>query len=63
MLVMGYYNLCLPHESLRVALPQPTPTKGNGSPKKWVSRTPAMAAGITDNAWMMRKLLMMRVPP
>ena len=40
-LVMGYYNFCLPHLSLRKALSKPMPTKGNGSPKKWVSRTPA----------------------
>jgi len=32
--VMGYYNLCLPHLSLREALSRPIPTKGNGSPKK-----------------------------
>jgi IS1 family transposase len=30
-LVMGYYDLCLPHESLREALPRPEPTKGSGS--------------------------------
>ena len=34
LLVMGYYNLCLPHLSLREALSRPIPTKGNGSPKK-----------------------------
>ena len=34
-LVMGYYNLCLPHTSLRAALVQPMPTKGSGSAKKW----------------------------
>jgi len=32
-LVVGYYNLCLPHASLREPLRQPIPTKGNGSPK------------------------------
>jgi len=62
-LVMGYYNLCLPHLSLRQALPSPIPTKGNGSPKKWIPRTPAMAAGITDHAWTMDELLLFRVPP
>jgi IS1 family transposase len=49
MLVMGYYNLCLPHASLREALSQPVPTKGNGSPKKWRPRTPAMVAGLTNH--------------
>jgi IS1 family transposase len=62
-LVMGYYNLCLPHLSLREALSKPMPTKGNGSPKKWVLRTPAMAAGITDHVWTMNEFLLFRVPP
>jgi IS1 family transposase/transposase-like protein len=62
-LVMGYYNFCLAHLSLREALPEPTPTKGNGSPKKWMPRTPAMAAGITDHVWTMGEFLLFRVPP
>jgi IS1 family transposase/transposase-like protein len=62
-LVMGYYNLCLPHLSLREALPQPVPTKGNGSPKKWLPRTPAMAAGLTDHVWTIGEFLLFRVPP
>jgi IS1 family transposase len=63
MLVMGYYNLCLPHLSLRQALPSPIPTKGNGSPKKWIPRTPAMAGDITDHIWSMEEFLLFRVPP
>jgi IS1 family transposase len=62
-LVMGYYNLCLPHLSRRQALSKPRPTKGNGSPKKWMPRTPAMAAGITDRVWTMGEFLLFRVPP
>jgi hypothetical protein len=62
MLVMGYYNLCLPHLSLRQALPSPIPTKGSGSPKKWMPRTPAMAGGITDHVWSMEEFLLFRVP-
>ena len=62
-LVMGYYNLCLPHLSLREALSRPIPTKGNGSPKKWMLRTPAVAAGITDHMWTMGEFLLFRVPP
>jgi hypothetical protein len=62
-LLMGYYNLCLPHQSLRDALPRPVPAKGSGSPKKWRSRTPAMAAGITDHVWTMGEFLLFRVPP
>jgi hypothetical protein len=59
----GYYNLCLPPIALRVSLPEPVPTKGNGSPKKWQPRTPAMAAGITDHVWTLEELLLFRVPP
>lgn len=44
-----YCNFCLPHSSLRRKLPEPIPTKGTGSPKKWEQRTPAMAEGITDH--------------
>src|SRR5437667_84725 len=39
-----YYNFCLPHASLRQPLPQPEPTHGSGSVKRWQPRTPAMAA-------------------
>ena len=62
-LTRTYYNFCLPHLSLRLQLPEPLPTKGNGSPKLWRSRTPAMAAGITDHVWTMQELLLFRVPP
>ncbi len=62
-LVMCYYNLCLPHLSLREALSKPMPTKGSGSPKKWSPRTPAMAAGITDHVWTIGEFLLFRVPP
>jgi hypothetical protein len=51
------------HLSLREALPKPIPTKGNGSPKKWMLRTPAMAAGLTDHVWTMGEFLLFRVPP
>ena len=63
MLVIGYYNLCLPHASLREAQPQPIHTKGNGSPKKWRPRTPAMAADLTDHVWSVEEFLLFRVPP
>lgn len=59
----AYYNFCLPHSALRLPLPGPLPTKGNGSPKKWQQRTPAMAAGSTDRIWHMEQLLLFRVPP
>jgi IS1 family transposase len=59
----GYYNFCLPHLSLREALLHPIPTKGQGSPKLWRPRTPAMAAGLTDHVWTMREWLLVRTPP
>jgi len=58
-----YHNFCLPHTSLRQPLPQPVPTKGTGSAKQWQSRTPAMAAGLTDHVWTLREGLLFRVPP
>jgi IS1 family transposase len=62
-LCRAYYNFCLPHASLRLPLPEPQPTKGNGSPKKWQQRSPAMAADLTDHIWRMEELLLFRPPP
>ena len=53
----------LPHDSLSQRLSEPQPTRGSGSPKKWQSVTPAMAAGLTDHVWTMEELLSYRVPP
>jgi hypothetical protein len=58
-----YYNFCLPHASLRQLLPQPEPTHGSGSAKRWQPQTPAMAAGLTDHVWTLREVLLFRVPP
>jgi hypothetical protein len=58
-----YYNFCLPHLTLRLALPQPRPTKGSGSPQRWQNRTPARAAGLTHHLWTVQELLLYRVPP
>jgi IS1 family transposase len=62
-LYQTYYNFCLPHASLRQPLPQPEPTNGNGSAKRWQPRTPAMAACLTDHVWTLREVLLFRVPP
>jgi hypothetical protein len=62
-LYQTYYNFCLPHASLRLALPQPEPTKGTGSASQWRPGTPAMAAGLTDRVWSLREVLLFRVPP
>jgi hypothetical protein len=58
-----YYNFCLPHVSLRQALPYPEPTHGGGAAKQWQPCTPAMAAGLTDHVWTLREVLGFRVPP
>jgi IS1 family transposase len=58
-----YDNFCLPHTSLRQPLPLPAPTYGSGSAKQWRPCTPAMAAGLTDQVWSLREVLLFRVPP
>ena len=51
------YNLCQNHKSLRLRL-------WVGSQGfRWVQRTPAMAAGLTDHQWSMKELWSYRVPP
>jgi hypothetical protein len=45
-----YYNLVRPHKSLRLRV-QNVPTQ------KWVPRTPAMAAKLTDHIWTVKELL------
>jgi len=57
-----YHNFCVPHTSLRQALPRPEPTNGTDSAKRWHPQTPAMATGLTDQVWMLREVLMFRVP-
>jgi IS1 family transposase len=61
-LAVAYYHLVRPHRGLRQRLPEPIPTKGNGSPKKWDKRTPAMSAELTDHIWSIQELLTFRVP-
>jgi IS1 family transposase len=62
-LFQTYHNFCLPHASLRQPLPQPVPTNGTGSAKRWQPQTPAMAAGLTDHVWSLREVLLFRIPP
>ncbi len=63
-LAFAYYHFVVPHRGLRQRLDRPQPTNGpNGSPKKWLERTPAMSAGLTDHIWTMDELLSLRVPP
>jgi len=62
-LFQTYHNFILPHASLRQALTEPVATNRGGSARVWRSRTPAMAAGLTDRVWSLREVLMFRVPP
>jgi hypothetical protein len=45
-----YYNLVRPHKSLRVLV-------ADAAPQKWLPRTPAMAAQLTDHIWTVKELL------
>lgn len=57
MYLMGsVYNFCTYHKSLRVPIYLP------GNRRRWISRTPAIAAGITDHLWTVEELLSFRVP-
>ena len=58
-----YCNYVLPHASLRQPLPIAEPTHGTGSARLWQPGTPAMAAGVTDHMWTLKKVLFYRVPP
>ena len=46
----SYYNLVRPHKSLRL-LAQDT------SERRWIRRTPAMTAKLTDHIWTVKELL------
>lgn len=56
-LVGTLYNFCDVHHSLRIKL-----YVGRWG-YRWVQRTPAMAAGLTDHRWSYRELFSCRVPP
>lgn len=51
------YNFCREHGSLRIRLDVQIPTRGGGTPKRWIRRTPAMAAGITNHRWTMEEAM------
>ena len=55
-LVGTAYNFCWAHRSLRQGAPA-------GSGRKWHERTPAMAAGLTDQLWSLPEVLRYQVPP
>ena len=51
------YNFCTEHRSLSVAL---LVVGKRGEQRRWVGRTPAMAASLTDHCWSVRELLTYR---
>ena len=58
MFIVGcFYNFCDNHHSLRLKL-----SVGRRS-FRWVQRTPAMAAGLTDHRWSVSELFFFKVPP
>ena len=50
------YNFCTPHRSLRRVWYLPN------NQRRWVERTPAMAANITEQVWTVEQLLSYQVP-
>jgi transposase-like protein len=51
------YNFCWPHRSLRRRRTAADPPGG-----RWLPRTPAQAAGLTDHTWSLHELLTAPVP-
>ena len=57
-----YYHFARYHESLRVPYAVPIPRKGKQLPKRFRSRTPAMAAGLTNHRWSVLELISYPLP-
>jgi hypothetical protein len=53
----AYYHFCRPHQGLRTKLDIPQARRGRQTPRGYQSRTPAMAAGLTDHVWSVEELL------
>lgn len=56
-LIGTVYNFCTYHRSLRVELVLPGKNR-----RRWLKRTPAIAAGITDHKWGVGELLWFKIP-
>ena len=52
-----FYNFARPHMSLRLPLPKEDQSSAGMIRHKWIQRSPAMAARITDQVWSFRELL------
>jgi transposase-like protein len=59
-LVGCVYNFCTYHQSLRQPL---YVVVRYHTHHRWVQRTPAIAAGLTDHLWSVEELLSFKVPP
>jgi len=58
MFIVGcIYNFCTYHDSLRVAFYL---AKGG---QRWLQRTPAIVAGLTDHRWTIEELFNFKLPP
>jgi IS1 family transposase len=58
----AYYHFARPHLALRVELAQPLQRSGRQIPRRYRSRTPAVAAGITHHRWSVVELLSFPLP-
>ncbi len=56
-LVGTVYNFCTYHDSLAVELLIPPQRR------RWLRRTPAIAAGLTDHRWSVQEVLCFKIPP
>jgi IS1 family transposase len=52
----GYFNFIRPHRGLRLRGSNPNPSQ-----KKWVRRTPALAAGLTDHVWSLKEFMSKKI--
>jgi len=58
----GYYHFVRPHLSLRVEYTQPIPRQGGQLARRYRSRTPAMAVGLSHHRWTVKELLSYPLP-
>ncbi len=59
----AFYNVARPHMSLRRQLPLRERKRQGAIRPRWRERTPAIAAGLTDQVWTFRELLTAKFEP
>jgi IS1 family transposase len=52
----GYFNFIRPHRGLRLQGSNPKPSQ-----QKWVRRTPALAAGLTNHIWSLKEFMSQKI--